>query len=67
MRICDQVLINKRSRETAEKTRLEAMVMDNPNTIAYDKTVRTLFNVQSSADDMVAGSTKHIQNLTLNF
>lgn len=40
------------------------MVMDNPNTIAYDKTVRTLFNVQSSADDMVAGSTKHIQNLT---
>ena len=40
------------------------MVMDNPNTIAYDKTVRTLFNLNSSADDLVAGSTKHIQNLT---
>lgn len=40
------------------------MVMDNPNTIAYDKTVRTLFNLKSTADDLVAGSTKHIQNLT---
>ena len=29
-----------------------------------DETVRTLFNIRSSADELVGGSVKHIQNLT---
>jgi predicted Zn-dependent peptidase len=40
------------------------MILDNPQTILIDQTVRTLFNIKSSADELVAGSTKHIENLT---
>lgn len=40
------------------------MILDNPDTIAVDQTIRTLFNIKSSADELVGGSTKHIQNLT---
>ncbi len=40
------------------------MILDEPDTILVDQTVRTLFNIKSSADELVGGSTKHIQNLT---
>lgn len=40
------------------------MILDNPQTIAMDQTVRTLFNIQSPADELVGGSVGHIQNLT---
>lgn len=40
------------------------MILDNPQTILMDQTVRTLFNIKSSADELVGGSTKHIKNLT---
>ena len=40
------------------------MIMDDPATIANDQTVRTLFGIKSSADELIAGSTKHIKNLT---
>ena len=40
------------------------MILDNPETIAIDQTLRTLFNIKSSADELVGGSVKHIQNLT---
>ena len=40
------------------------MILDNPQTIVTDETVRTLFNIRSSADELVGGSVKHIQNLT---
>ena len=40
------------------------MILDNPQTILMDQTVRTLFNIKSSADELVGGSTQHINNLT---
>ena len=40
------------------------MILDNPQTILMDQTVRSLFNVKSSADELVGGSTQHIRNLT---
>lgn len=40
------------------------MILDNPQTILMDQTVRTLFGVKSSADELVGGSTKHIKDLT---
>ena len=40
------------------------MILDDPQTIALDQTVRTLFNIKNSADEMVGGSVQHIQNLT---
>lgn len=40
------------------------MILDNPQTILMDQTVRSLFNVKSSADELVGGSTQHIKNLT---
>ena len=40
------------------------MILDDPQTIAFDQTVRTLFNIKNPADEMVGGSVKHIQNLT---
>lgn len=40
------------------------MILDSPQTILMDQTVRTLFDVKSSADELVGGSTKHIKNLT---
>ena len=40
------------------------MILDDPQTVALDQTVRTLFNIKNPADEMVGGSVKHIQNLT---
>ena len=40
------------------------MILDDPQTIAMDQTVRTLFNVKNPADELVGGSVSHIQNLT---
>ena len=40
------------------------MIMDDPDTIAIDQTVRTLFNIKNPADELVGGSVEHIQNLT---
>ena len=40
------------------------MILDNPQTVLMDQTVRSLFNIKSSADELVGGSTKHIKNLT---
>ena len=40
------------------------MILDNPQTVVIDETVRSLFNIRSSADEMVGGSVKHIKNLT---
>lgn len=40
------------------------MILDDPQTIAFDQTVRTLFNIKSPADELVGGSVKHIKNLT---
>ena len=40
------------------------MILDNPNTIAIDQTVRSLFNIKSSADELVGGSVEHIRNIT---
>jgi len=40
------------------------MILDNPQTIALDQTVRTLFNIKNPADELVGGSVSHIQNLT---
>lgn len=40
------------------------MILDNPQTILMDQTVRSLFNIKSSADELVGGSTKHIKDLT---
>ncbi len=40
------------------------MILDNPQTIVMDQTLRTLFNIKNPADELVGGSVKHIQNLT---
>ena len=40
------------------------MILANPQTILMDQTVRSLFNIKSSADELVGGSTQHIKNLT---
>ncbi len=40
------------------------MILDNPQTIAMDQTVRTLFNIKNPADEMVGGSVKTIKSLT---
>lgn len=40
------------------------MILDDPQTIALDQTVRTLFNIKNPADEMVGGSVRHIKNLT---
>lgn len=40
------------------------MILDNPDVLATDQNLRALFNIQSSADELVGGSVKHIQNLT---
>ena len=39
------------------------MILDSPLTIAYDQNVRTLFNIKSSADELIGGSVQHIKNL----
>ena len=40
------------------------MILDDPQTIALDQAVRSVFNIKNPADEMVGGSVKHIQNLT---
>ncbi len=40
------------------------MILDDPQTIALDQTVRTLFSIKNPADELVGGSVKHIKNLT---
>ena len=40
------------------------MILDDPQTIAMDQTVRTLFNIKNPADEMVGGSVASIKNLT---
>ena len=40
------------------------MILDNPQTVAMDQTVRTMFNIKNPADELVGGSVSHIQNLT---
>ncbi len=40
------------------------MILDDPDTVALDNTVRSLFNIKSSADELVGGSVKHIKNLS---
>lgn len=42
------------------------MVLDSPVTTSIDQTIRTLFNIRSSADELIAGSVNHIQNLDRN-
>ena len=39
------------------------MILDEPQTIALDQTVRTLFGIKNPADEMIGGSVKHIKNL----
>jgi len=40
-----------------------SMIMDDPKTIVLDQTIRSLFNIKNSADEMVGGSIEHIKNL----
>ena len=40
------------------------MILDDTRTIAMDTSVRTLFNIESSADELIGGSVEHIKNLT---
>lgn len=40
------------------------MILDDPQTIALDQTVRTLFNIKKPTDEMVGGSVSSIKNLT---
>ena len=39
------------------------MILDNPQTQLMDQTVRSLFNIRSSSDELVGGSVDHIKNL----
>jgi len=56
-----QEMINKEKGPVSSEIN---MILDSPQTIAMDQTVRTLFNIHSPADELVGGSVKHIQNLT---
>lgn len=40
------------------------MIMDDSQTILNDQTVRTLFGLKSSADELIGGSIAHIKKLT---
>lgn len=40
------------------------MILDEPQTIAMDQTVRTLFNIKNPTDELIGGSVKSIKNLT---
>ncbi len=40
------------------------MILDDPQTIAMDQTVRTLFNIKNPTDELIGGSVKSIKNLT---
>ena len=40
------------------------MILDNPQTIALDQTLRTLYNIKNHTDEMVGGSVNGIKALT---
>ena len=40
------------------------MILDNPQTIALDQTLRTLYNIKNPTDEMVGGSVNGIKALT---
>ena len=40
------------------------MILDDPQTIALDQTVRSLYNIKNPTDEMVGGSVQSIKNLT---
>ena len=40
------------------------MITSNPDNIAYNKTLKNLFNIQTSSNDVIAGRTDNITNLT---
>lgn len=42
------------------------MITSNPDNIAYNRTLKNLFNIQSSSNDVIAGTTTNITNLTRN-
>ena len=57
----------KLSKDMIEKEKMPVcseinMILDDPQTIAFDQTVRTLFGIKNSADEMVGGSVKHVKN-----
>ena len=39
------------------------MILDEPSVIVTDQTVKTLFNIKSSADELIGGSVEHIKKL----
>ncbi len=41
-----------------------SMINDDPKTIAYDKTIRNLFQIQSDSKNLVAGSIETVKNLS---
>lgn len=40
------------------------MITSNPENIAYNKTLKTLFNIKTASNDVIAGTTDNITNLT---
>ncbi len=40
------------------------MITSNPENIAYNNTIKTLFNIKTSSNDVIAGTTNNISNLT---
>lgn len=40
------------------------MITSNPENIAYNKTLKALFNINTSSNDVIAGTTDNITNLT---
>ena len=40
------------------------MITSNPENIAYNKTIKTLFNINTTSNDVIAGTTDNITNLT---
>lgn len=41
-----------------------SMINDDPSTVAYDKVIRNLFQIQSNSKNLVAGSIDTVSNLT---
>lgn len=40
------------------------MITSNPDNIAYNRTLKNLFNIKTSSNDVIAGTTDNITNLT---
>ena len=40
------------------------MITSNPENIGFNRTIKNLFNIKSSSNDLIAGSTNNITNLT---